>query len=58
MRSFHFQKDLYDSHDQFFSKKQSVGLTTWHCILGAELTKMHFFRLFFLAILTTMIFPT
>jgi len=24
--------------------------TTWHCILSAELTKTHFFRLFFLAI--------
>jgi len=22
-------------------------LTIWHCILSAELTKIHFFRLFF-----------
>jgi len=28
-------------------------LTTWHCILRAELTKTHFFRLFFLTILPT-----
>jgi len=30
-------------------KKHSVGvfLTIWHCILDAELTKKHSFRLFF-----------
>jgi len=26
---------------------RSVFLTTWHCILSAELTKTHSFRLFF-----------
>jgi len=26
---------------------KSVFLTIWHCILGAELTKTHSFRLFF-----------
>jgi len=26
---------------------RSVFLTMWHCILSAELTKMHCFRLFF-----------
>jgi len=29
------------------SRKSSVFLTTWHCILSAELTKRHSFRLFF-----------
>jgi len=32
-------------------------LTTWHCILSAELTKTYFFRRF-LAILPTGIVPT
>jgi len=33
--------------------KSRKKVTIWHCILSAELTKTHSFRLFFLAILPT-----
>jgi len=32
---------------------RSVFLTTWHCILSAQFTKTHSFRLLFSAILLT-----
>jgi len=44
---------MYPQWSSMFTKFDIIPLTIWHCILSAELIKMHYFWLLFLAILPT-----